>query len=334
MTKRKYELDVLRVLAAVAVVVFHVLASSVNNDPMVSGQMHRVITAISATLQWHVPVFFMITGYLWLGEEKDCNFHKMYPNIRRFVLVLFTIGFSYAMLERIFALREISFELLLLAFRDVLLGNLWDHMWYIYSIIGIYLFLPVLKPFFVHGSRQAIMLFTGLLYLFNVIIPSAESVTLLRNPIDFPVTAPAFYVCIGGVISKLRKEKKDKLQYTIVSFCCSIVAIFLIELYIPEYNSWISLIKSISAVSIFLSVIDYFSGKKELNWLRKISECSFGIYLFHPFFINLMIKVFRIYPVRWCPPVSLFLTSAGIVGLSYMTTYFLRKIRLIRKYIL
>ena len=315
MTKRKYELDVLRVLAAVAVVVFHVLASSVNNDPMVSGQMHRVITAISATLQWHVPVFFMITGYLWLGEGKDCNFHKMYPNIRRFVLVLFTIGFSYAMLERIFALREISFELLLLAFRDVLLGNLWDHMWYIYSIIGIYLFLPVLKPFFVHGSRQAIMLFTGLLYLFNVIIPSAESVTLLRNPINYPVTAPAFYVCIGGVISKLRKEKKDKLQYTI-------------------YDSWISLIKSISAVSIFLSVIDYFSGKTEMNWLTKISECSFGIYLFHPFFINLMIKVFRIYPVRWCPPVSLFLTSAGIVGLSYMTTYFLRKNRLIRKYIL
>lgn len=54
---RKSNVDVLRILAALAVVIYHVLCSSASNDPEVSKSLHTAATAFSAMLKWHVPVF-------------------------------------------------------------------------------------------------------------------------------------------------------------------------------------------------------------------------------------------------------------------------------------
>lgn len=144
---RKNHLDILRIIAALAVVLFHILGSSASNDPEVQQDIYSVATALSAILQWHIRVFFIITGYLWLSDGKICTLKKMLPNIRRFVLVLFTFGLGYAIMEHFFMTRSISFALLRSSLQDVFNGNLWDHMWFVYAIIGVYLVLPVFKPF-------------------------------------------------------------------------------------------------------------------------------------------------------------------------------------------
>ncbi|MBQ8663366.1 MAG: acyltransferase [Eubacterium sp.] len=191
---RKNSIDMLRILAALAVVIFHVLGSSANNDPEIQRNIHYVVTAFSAVLQWHVPVFFMITGYLWLSDGKNCTFEKMVPNIRRFILVLFTFGLGYAIMERFFMTRSVSIALLWSSLQDVLNGNLWDHMWFVYAIIGIYMVLPVFKPFFALSSTKTIALLTGLLCLFTIIFPILETKFDYSIPIVFPIQEYMFYV--------------------------------------------------------------------------------------------------------------------------------------------
>lgn len=194
-SSRKTNIDVLRMLATVAVVIYHVLCSSANNDPEVPKSLHTVATAFSVTLQWHVPVFFMITGYLWLSDEKECTFAKMVPNIRRFLLVLATFGFGYAILEHFFQTKSFSTTLLTASLQDVLTGQLWDHMWFVYSITGVYLILPLLKPFFHDCSFRAIATLTGLLFVFTIISP------VIENGVGYslPITPPYKNLCFTFV---------------------------------------------------------------------------------------------------------------------------------------
>ena len=73
---------------------------------------------------------------------------------------------------------------------------------------------------------------------------------------------------------------------------------------------------------------------KEIPWLRRISECSFGIYLFHQLFINVLLKVLNWYPLRRLAVLSLLGLFAAVVLAAFIVTFLLRKIRWVRKYIL
>lgn len=171
---RKTFLDILRILATFAVVIYHVLCSSVSNDPEISAELGTAALSLAGTLKWHVPVFFMITGYLWLNDDKTCTYRNITHNIIRFLLVLLTVGFSYAVMERVFTSGALSARVLFLAFTDVLTGNLWDHMWYLYAAIGIYLFLPAIKPFFKNRQQKEICFFAALLFVFTILFPAVS----------------------------------------------------------------------------------------------------------------------------------------------------------------
>jgi len=73
---------------------------------------------------------------------------------------------------------------------------------------------------------------------------------------------------------------------------------------------------------------------KEIPWLRLVSECSFGIYLFHQFFINVLLKMLHWYPLRQVPALSLIGTFLAVTLCAFALTFLLRKIRWVKKYIL
>ena len=249
---RKTAIDYLRIFAAFAVLIFHVLGSSYKNDPLLSQQVHSVISGICAALQWHVPVFLMITGYLWLDRSKECTYRNLWPHIRKFITVLLTIGYLYALMERVFNSNGLTLKVFLLSMVDVLCGNSWEHMWYLYTIIGVNLLLPVLKPFFsIEGNAERII-FIGILLVFTVLNPIVEDMTGFSLPISFPVVTPMFYVCAGGLISTIKLDGKVMLGATIV-FVCSIIMAIVLGLFLDYEDILFSLFECISSISLFIA---------------------------------------------------------------------------------
>ena len=332
MTRRNLSLDILRIIAAIDVVVFHVFGSSANNDPLVSANLKTIVANINNMLMWHVPVFFILTGYLWLRDGKPCTFKKMIPNIRRFVLVLFTVGFAYAVMERIFVDGNISLSLFINSIGDVFTGDLWDHMWYVYSIIGVYLILPVLKILFENSSKKTAGYFVALLFVFSVLVQLVEKVSGYKFPVSIPSSSTLFYVCFGGLVAKARP--KINVSFPIAGFFISSVATFFITRYVDGGTVFLVTLKSISAVCLFISFLQFRFSNKESKFISVLSDCTFGIYLFHPLFINIMVKLLHIYPFRYFSPISLPLACAGIVLASFVVTYILRCIPIVKKYIL
>ncbi|MBQ3112842.1 MAG: acyltransferase family protein [Phascolarctobacterium sp.] len=325
MLNRKVSIDILRSFIAILIVIYHVLSSAVNNTQLINDEILLVIQKINSALEFHVPVFFMITGYLWLSDDKLCTYKNVLTNIKRFLWVLFTIGFVYAIMQNFYANKIISSELIINSLKDVLDGNLWDHMWFLYAIIGIYLFLPALKPFYVNSSLKEILLFVLLLFIFSIVKPILY-LTGYKIPINFLASSSLFYVCLGGLIAKY------DLRYSvwwIILFVFSFACLFIIEQFLP----YSKVINSISAASIFAYVITKFNNIQS-EYLRNFSDCTFGIYLFHPLFINIMIKVFHINLLNSYPIINCIIASISIIVISFIMTYVFRKNDLIKKYLL
>ena len=125
---------ILRIVAAFAVIIIHTKTLT-NFDTKGYYFLHCCIL-------WCVPLFFMISGYIFLGIKTYLTYKHVTKNIVKFFYALFTIGWFYAFIQRVFE-NGISVYTFVNSFIDVIKGNLWAHMWYVYSIIGIYLVLPV-----------------------------------------------------------------------------------------------------------------------------------------------------------------------------------------------
>jgi len=325
---RKGFLDLLRVIAAFGVVVFHLVGGTVQNDPASTENMRYIASLVTDILSWCVPVFFIITGYLWLQTGKACTYSKMFLAVRRFVLVLFTVGFAYALIERFFALRTLSLELLLRSLGDVLTGDLWAHMWYLYAAIGIYLVLPVIKPFFDTRSTKEVTIVVTLLLFFNIIVQAMSNTFGYVFPVELPLAYPLFYVCAGGLLSRIDFSRRAAVCAAGGLLISS--ALFLIS----SLSGLKPVLTAISALSVFVLAAGFCGDRHPHPAIAVFSAASFGIYLFHPFFINVMTKLFGIFPLRFMPVFTALISSALIFLVSACAAIILRKIKFVKKYIL
>ena len=144
--------------------------------------------------------------------------------------------------------------------------------------------------------------------------------------VDFPFGGYLFYVCFGAVIAKC---KLKRWFYYICYFLGGFSAIFIITKYDNHYlfgNK--SLAVCLMSMSIFLIV----SGikVKQNKYILKISECTLGIYLLHPLFINLAIKLFKIDLLTTLPYIKLLVFFGLITVVAFICTFILRKIPLIK----
>ncbi|WP_222705792.1 acyltransferase [Salidesulfovibrio onnuriiensis] len=95
-TLRKYSvrkkiayLDLLRCMAAVAVVVIHVLGPYREQINNISNGAWETATTFNTLSRWAVPVFIMITGALMLSDTRKFNIGYFFKRRLRKVLVPF-----------------------------------------------------------------------------------------------------------------------------------------------------------------------------------------------------------------------------------------------------
>lgn len=323
MRQRNYRIDFLRIISAFFVVLIHVVTISVTyNDTAVAQPVEEGLNVVHNLSSWAVPVFFMISGFCILGNDEECTWQWVMRHIRRFVGILFTFGWFYALLERVYTEKAISFQVIAFSFIDVINGKLWAHMWYIYSIIGIYLVLPIVKAYIVQKENNVYYL-SGLLFLFTILVPAMNDWLGLSFGVELPMTGYLFYVCAGAAAARCRSIDRKYLNLVWGAACAMILLYFITGRY--RVYSYTSLPVCIMALSIFI-----LGTRGDINLggekLMELSKCTLGIYLIHPLFLNLMLKLLHIYPLHLCAFVSVPVTCVFIFFLSYLTVYILRKI--------
>ena len=144
---RKQFLDVLRVLATCAVVQMHVLTGAIDvTDASILPEYRGFLLSVMDLVTWCVPVFLLISGYLFLNPERELTYPVMVKKYcRRIALAILLFGVPYAASELVVAERTIRPGMIPEALKMALTGNTWSHMWYLYLILFLYLITPLLK---------------------------------------------------------------------------------------------------------------------------------------------------------------------------------------------
>lgn len=315
--ERKYSIDLLRIISCLAVIGIHVISGPMTNySGVLDTSLVTILEKTHVLLNWAVPVFFMITGYCILNKEEYTYRHCL-KHVRKFVLILATVGFIFALLEEVFDVRAFNISVIAAAVRNVISGNLWDHMWYLYAIIGVYLVLPVLHLFMASTKNNRLILI-GLLFFFTILAPTIEPIVAIG--VDIPFDGYLFYICFGGMVAKGDFSKKLSL-FIVLSGLLSAIYI----LWDPRGNDfgYRSLTVCLLACSIF--IVFHLLNVKSNKFISLASQCTFGIYLIHPLFINVAVKVLKLDFLSHMPYWTLFCLYVVVSLMSFIATLILQR---------
>lgn len=328
-------LDFLRFTAISMVILLHVISGVADTipDQMTATQL-KGYEIIKELVTLGVPIFLMISGALFLSPSKKLAVNTLFSKyIRRILLALVLFGSFYSLLELMVNGRDFQPVYLFLAFCNMLTGNSWAHMWYLYVLLGLYLFLPLFKTFTAHADEKTYRYLLILLFVSESILPFLEKSFHLHLGIEFPTAGIYlfYYLCGYYLHSQNLNEKKG------IRISCFILAGSFAVILCNTLFFW-GLDMNYDSPFIVLSAMALFFLAK--NMKKSFSFCSawrdyyFTMYLVHTFFLNLAYKLFHVTPLIGGGYLLLPVFWAGTFFLSLLSAWILLKIPVMKKYVL
>ena len=357
-------LDVVRFIAMFTVVCCH-CTDPFNFYPGTApniGEIKLWGAIYGSVLRPCVPLFVMITGALLLPVRGDTStFYKkriprvFYPfliwsvlyNLFPWITGLLGLNpqiildfFPYAGEEVMQQSFSVSLEyILMIPFNFSLLAV---HMWYIYLLIGLYLYLPVFSAWVEKASERAKLMFllawgvTLLLPYYYQFVSNYLWGTCSWNSFGMLYAFAGFngYLLLGHYLKNLEWSLKKTLAIGIPMFAVGYAVTFLGFRHItalPEYtDEMLELFFTYCSLNVVMMTIPVFMLAKKVKVnsermkkaLANLTVCGFGIYMIHYFFTGPSVVLMRAInmPIGLQIPVAAILAFAvswGLVWLIY-----------------
>ncbi len=357
-------LDVVRFIAMFTVVCCH-CTDPFNFYPGTApniGEIKLWGAIYGSVLRPCVPLFVMITGALLLPVRGDAStFYKkriprvFYPfliwsvlyNLFPWITGLLGLNpqiildfFPYAGEEVMQQSFSVSLEyILMIPFNFSILAV---HMWYIYLLIGLYLYLPVFSAWVEKASERAKLMFllawgvTLLLPYYYQFVSNYLWGTCSWNSFGMLYAFAGFngYLLLGHYLKNLEWSLKKTLAIGIPMFAAGYAVTFLGFRHItalPEYtDEMLELFFTYCSLNVVMMTIPVFmlAKKAKVNSermkkaLANLTVCGFGIYMIHYFFTGPSVVLMRAIdmPIGLQIPVAAILAFAvswGLVWLIY-----------------
>lgn len=327
-------LDLLRFIAISCVLLLHIISGITDTIP---DQMTTMQLGVYHTLKSFctvgVPIFFMISGTLFLNPKKELTLKALFSKyLRKIVLALVLFGTFFAIMELVIVTGTFSVSFIWQGFLNTLCGNSWAHMWYLFALIGLYLFLPLLKAFTAHAGKQIYLYLLVLLFVIGSLIPTLESALQLEFGFMMPITGVCLFYYMCGYYIHTYVSKKDSYKTTAIIILIISVLILAYSCIIKADYYW----SYESPVIVCMSLcIYYLASCSNRGWgvCSQLRDYYFGMYLVHTVFLNLAYKWFHVTPLLFGGYILLPVFFLGTFALSLATAWIMKKIPLLGKYV-
>ena len=209
---RKQFLDVLRVLATCAVVLMHVLTGATDvTDASIVPEYRSLLLSVMDLVTWCVPIFLLISGYLFLNPERTLTYPVMIKKYcRRIALAILLFGVPYAASELVVAERTFRIRMLPEALKMTLMGHTWSHMWYLYLILFLYLITPLLKKVLRVLPVRGVVTMMAVIFLGSSVAPFLNKVLDVNSIPVLPDGGVYFLYYLCGYFFAVREVCVDK----------------------------------------------------------------------------------------------------------------------------
>jgi surface polysaccharide O-acyltransferase-like enzyme len=297
--------DLIRIAAIFGVVLIHVASDVITEWKTVPGTGWLAANFYDSLMRACVPLFFMISGALLLpGRESYGIFFR--KRVKRIAIPLIAWNILFLVWKKAFYQPELGWsEALSLLGR----GGVFFHLWFLYTLIGLYLLTPFFRIVTAHASRRDLFYFLVLWFLAGSLLPTTEKFLSLVYPLDFhfgialePATGAVGYFLLGHFLDRYVTEKA--LPAACLAWILSLAACFYGTFFLCRYCGGFETLfyGSFAPNVVVYSVASFILMRSAGNFLEKrippgtkvfigaVAKASFGIYLVHPIVLDLLQK--------------------------------------------
>lgn len=394
---RKQFLDVLRVLATCAVVLMHVLTGATDvTDASIMPEYRSLLLSVMDLVTWCVPIFLLISGYLFLNPERTLTYPVMIKKYcRRIALAILLFGIPYAASELVVAERTFRVMMIPEALKMTLTGHTWSHMWYLYLILFLYLITPLLKKVLRVLPVWGVAAVMAVIFLGSSVAPFLNKVLDVNSIPVLPDGGVYFLYYLCGYLFAVREVCVDKGRdaggqmvesgsgrsagentewcgetQNVESRAWNVwltaaVAVLALGMILSRTLAGFSIQMAYNyPFTVLLAVLLFAAGwngggdgaalaAREKDRIHRIpwqeaGALSFAVYLVHPVYVNLLYKFVKITPFTVLEQCGVQSVAAGqavlilllvaiclvVLALATATAWVLRKIPVLRKYVL
>lgn len=323
-------IDNARAISTIAVILLHVSAGILheyNNIPILNWHIGNIF---DSSVRFSVPVFFMISGALILSKDY-LLFSFLKKRVLKILPPLLFWSLIYSLFNNfIFKHKPIQIDRFLEIIGKNLLNGSEYHLWFVYTILGIYLFAPILRKWIKHSNNTEIKYFL-VIWLISTLYNKPYNFEYLPNIEIVNFSGLVGYFVLGYYL--LHFNKKNNFIFIvliIIGTTSTILGTYFTSLfngYFKEtFYSAYSINVIISSVGVFLLLKNIEIKNQHIqNCLLAISKYSYGIYLVHVLVLNCFEKI----NLNWTiyhPILSIPLVTILCLFVSYSIIFLLRKI--------
>ena len=341
--RRDAAMDILRIVAAVLVVIIHVSADKWYVTPVASPEW-AAMNIYDSFARSAVPLFFMISGAFML--KKTVSIKKLYlGKILHLVVIYLVWSVLYAVdAFGIAGLRDVSLTDFITRVVD---GHY--HLWFLPVLIGLYVLQPVLVAA-VHFEKGKYTRYILACFLFfGILLPTLSElfgnfppITSLNGKRIAELSGYSGYMILGYYLYN-RKRIKIKPLFSIALFFGTVAISALIS-QLDALKSGaasdllygnFSLTVFLEAVLLFLLFRNLFSkepSERATKFFGTLSTLTLGVYLVHPFILLRLEMLFGFTTLSFSPFLSIPVIVLTVTAASFLITYLMTKIPIIKKF--
>ncbi len=334
---RNNAMDLLRILATLAVISIHIDPNSVSwTDTLIRNVEFSAVT-------WCVPIFVMISGRFFLDSNKELPisiYFKKY--IRRIMTAFFFWSAVYQIMYiKLGAYEGLNWKGILSEF---LIGPY--HMWFLWMICGLYLATPILRK--IAEDKKISGYFVILFCTFSFLVSYGEKLPMIGGIIEIImgdmqlqlVIGFTGYYVMGYLIHQINfSSRQEKYIYIVgmLSLVFSCVASNLLAIKHNEVIEYFAGYQKINVIFTSAALFTFFDKRvsrvtfspQAEKRIFLLSELSFGTYLVHAIFN----EIFGYLGItnHLCASLSVPVFTLIIFAISVCVTVLIRKIPYIGK---
>ncbi len=323
---RVFFIDVIRASAIIMVVLGHTTACFLLSFSDLHIGWWWLGTLLFSLAHASVPMFFMISGMLLLNPEKNDSLTDFFQKrfIKVFIPFLFWT-FVYLIWRVYFHGEILSFKQTL---RDIIVGPMYVHLWFLYVILALYLVTPILRVYVRNASISNLVYFVAIWFIIIAACPAFRTGTF----------GFVGYFVLGYLFRYVNLSKKYTSFVLVIAIGVTIFTAF--GTYVltlragGEYNGYFFdtlrpniiilsacmfwLLKTLPCNRILIKVPSC------RNVISLLSSASFGIYLIHMIFLEVLesgrlgvkLTAMSIHPLVGIPATLFVVTALSLLVVS------------------
>lgn len=365
-------LDYLRVFATLAVMIIHISGQHFY-DTDVRGIAWQSFNIYDSLFRWGVPVFAMISGALFLS--RDIPIRRIYT---KYVLRMAVAFLFWCFVYYLCGGQGIKEQFLGLfsdgkTYRYIEILDCPYHLWFVLTISGIYICLPIIKKIVedMKVTRYFLVIafiFVSVLPLISVIVRDFGGMRLgaLQSVIDSDISSMNMhlvsgYVCyfiLGYCLSTIDISKKHRIWIYISGILGAVFTIVMNAIvarmtgeFCGNYYGYFYVNVLAESVAVFILFkymiqgagkdkadvsLDDSEGKKPGlldRVIQKLSGYSFGAYLVHLLIIYKLDSHYKLDTLTFHPVASVIVITGIVFVVSFAISFVLNQIPLVKRYI-